>query len=34
MNKQLALVQRHYVKKTSYQGVAIHHVDSWMNMQP
>lgn len=34
MNKQLALVQRHYAKKTSYQGVAIHHVDSWMNMQP
>lgn len=34
MTKQLALVQRHYAKKTSYQGVAIHHVDSWMNMQP
>lgn len=34
MNTQLALVQRHYAKKTSYRGVAIHHVDSWMNMQP
>ncbi|KOP78343.1 amidase [Lysinibacillus sp. FJAT-14745] len=34
MNKQLARVHQHYANKTSYSGFAIHHVDSWMNMQP
>ncbi|KOS62573.1 amidase [Lysinibacillus sp. FJAT-14222] len=34
MNKQLAQVHKNYAKKTSYNGFAIHHVDSWMNMQP
>lgn len=34
MNKQLAQVHQHYANKKSYNGFAIHHVDSWMNMQP
>lgn len=34
MNKQLAQVHQHYANKKSYHGFAIHHVDSWMNMQP
>lgn len=34
MNKQLATVHRHYANKTSFNGFAIHHVDSWMNMRP
>lgn len=34
LNKQLAQVHKHYANKTSYNGFAIHHVDSWMNMQP
>ncbi|MGE7947657.1 amidase [Lysinibacillus sp. NPDC093688] len=34
MNKQLAQVQKQYANKTSYNGFAIHHVDSWMNMKP
>ncbi len=34
MNKQLTQVHEHYANKTSYNGFAIHHVDSWMNMQP
>lgn len=34
MNEQLALVRRHYAKKASYQGVAIHHVEDWRKMLP
>ncbi|MGE7687587.1 amidase [Lysinibacillus sp. NPDC097214] len=34
MNKQLAQVHKQYANKTSYNGFAIHHVDSWMNMKP
>ncbi|MFJ3388637.1 amidase [Lysinibacillus sp. NPDC086135] len=34
MNKQLAQVHQYYANKKSYNGFAIHDVDSWMNMQP
>ncbi|OXS73498.1 amidase [Lysinibacillus sp. KCTC 33748] len=34
MNKQLAQVHKQYANKTSYNGFAIHYVDSWMNMKP
>ncbi|MCL1696051.1 amidase [Lysinibacillus sp. BPa_S21] len=34
MNNQLAQVHKQYANKISFNGFAIHHVDSWMNMQP
>ncbi|WP_232336738.1 amidase [Planococcus lenghuensis] len=34
MNKQLSLVQQQYNGTASYNGIAVHHVGSWMTMKP
>lgn len=34
MNEQLALVQNSLRDRTAFNGIAIHHVDSWMSMLP
>ncbi|AST07079.1 amidase [Anoxybacillus flavithermus] len=31
MNKQLAIVQRHYGRTKSFSGIAVHHLEQWMN---
>lgn len=34
MNRQLIKVQEYFSKKTSFKGIAIHHLESWMEMRP
>ncbi|WP_286925768.1 MULTISPECIES: amidase [Lysinibacillus] len=34
MNRQLSKVQEYFSKKTSFKGIAIHHLESWMEMRP
>lgn len=34
MNRQLSKVQKYFSKKTSFKGIAIHHLESWMEMRP
>ncbi|MBU0904432.1 MAG: hypothetical protein KKF57_04525 [Firmicutes bacterium] len=34
MNQQLAEVAAHYAENPAYKGNAIHHVGSWMTLQP
>lgn len=34
MNRQLSKVQTYFSKKTSFKGIAIHHLESWMEMRP
>lgn len=34
MDQQLNKVQKHFSKKQSFKGTAIHHLESWMEMQP
>ena len=34
MNQQLAEVAAHYAGNPAYKGNAIHHVGSWMTLQP
>lgn len=34
MNKQLKNIEKHYSEKSSFNGLAVHHFDSWMGMQP
>ncbi|AKS38587.1 amidase [Anoxybacillus gonensis] len=31
MNEQLAIVQKHYARTKSFSGIAVHHVEQWMN---
>lgn len=33
MNRQLSKVQEYFSKKTSFKGIAIHHLESWMEMR-
>lgn len=34
MDQQLKKVQKHFSKKQSFKGTAIHHLESWMEMRP
>lgn len=34
MNRELAVVTTHYSGSPAYQGVAVHHVGSWMTLKP
>lgn len=34
MNQQLGEVATHYAGYSAYQGIAVHHVGSWMTLQP
>ena len=34
MDRQLNKVQKHFSKKKSFKGTAIHHLESWMEMRP
>ncbi|MGE7691488.1 amidase [Lysinibacillus sp. NPDC097214] len=34
MDQQLNKVQKHFSKKQSFNGIAIHHLESWMEMRP
>lgn len=34
MNQELAAVAAHYAGNPAYKGIAIHHVGSWMTLQP
>jgi len=34
MDQQLNKVQKHFSKKQSFKGTAIHHLESWMEMRP
>ncbi|EON74294.1 hypothetical protein [Lysinibacillus sphaericus] len=34
MDRQLKKVQKHFLKKQSFKGIAIHHLESWMEMRP
>lgn len=31
MNEQLAIVQQHYARTKSFSGIAVHHLEQWMN---
>lgn len=31
MNEQLAIVQKYYARTKSFAGIAVHHVEQWMN---
>ncbi|MGO1058545.1 amidase [Planococcus sp. FY231025] len=34
MNQELAAVAAHYAGNPAYRGIAVHHVGSWMTLQP
>lgn len=34
MNQELSAVQNHYASSAGFNGTAVHHVGSWMTMNP